>query len=83
MRQVPKAIRNNANVFSIYKYANAKMVLDDIYDEISNLLTEAQFQKLYEYATSGEGYDNFLFIDFSKKKQDIFRKGFKQFIQLK
>jgi len=83
MRQVPKAIRNNANVFSIYKYANAKMVLDDIYDEISNLLTEAQFQKLYEYATTGEGYDNFLFIDFTKKKPDIFRKGFKQFIQLK
>lgn len=83
MRQVPKAIRNNANVFAVYKYANAKMVVDDIYDEVSNLLTEAQFQKLYEYATDGEGFNRFLFIDFTKAKPDVFRKGFNTFIQLK
>jgi len=82
IRQVPKAIRNNANVYLIFKYANSKMVLDDFYPEVSNLLKEEEFENLYEHATEGDNRP-FLFADFTKDKEDYFRKGFDTYLRLK
>ena len=45
----------------MYKFANVKMVLDKIYQEVSNVLTESQFEELYKHAT--EGPYNALVID--------------------
>lgn len=73
----------NSNVIALYRYANIQMVLKDVYEEVSNLLTEQEFSRLYEYATGGEGFDRFLFMDFTKKPEDVFRKGFKTYLSLK
>jgi hypothetical protein len=82
IRQVPKAIRNNANVYLIFRYANSKMVLDDFYPEVSNVLKEDEFEALYEHATAGEDHP-FLFADFTKPKEDYFRKAFDTYIRIK
>lgn len=48
---VTKTIRLNSSVFHLGKFANKKIILNDLYEECSNVLTEEQFEKLYTYAT--------------------------------
>ncbi len=52
------------------------MVIDKIYEEVSNVLTESQFEELYKYATS-ELY-NALVIDNHPKvgRDKRFKKNF-------
>ena len=45
-RSIPNIIRNNIDIYVLYKFANVKMVLDKIYQEVSNVLTESQFEEL-------------------------------------
>jgi DNA-binding MarR family transcriptional regulator len=51
MKSVPKAIRTNCNVFLLGKFASKKVVLEDMYEEVSNVLTEEQFENLYDFST--------------------------------
>jgi hypothetical protein len=51
LKSVPRSIRMNASVFVLFKFANMR-VLDDLYEEISNLLTESEFVDLFKYATN-------------------------------
>lgn len=51
IKAVPKSIRLNVSVWILYKFANAKNVLVDIYPEISALMTEDQFLDAYALAT--------------------------------
>lgn len=51
-KSVPKAIRQNCNVFFLGKFASKRHILDDMYEEVSNVLTEEQFIELYDYAIS-------------------------------
>ena len=50
-RSIPNIIRNNIDVYALYKFANVKMVLEKIFEEVSNILTEEQFEELYKHAT--------------------------------
>ena len=50
-RSIPNIIRNNIDIYVLYKFANVKMVLEKIYEEVSNLLTETQFEELYKHPT--------------------------------
>jgi hypothetical protein len=50
-KSIPNIIRNNIDVYCLYKFANIKMVLEKIYEEVSNIITEEQFEELYKYAT--------------------------------
>lgn len=52
VKGVPKGIRLNVSLWVLYKFCNAKMILDDIYPEISALMTPQQFLDAYAYATS-------------------------------
>ena len=45
-------IRNNIDIWAIYKFSNIKMILDKVYDEVSNILTEPQFEEAYRHATN-------------------------------
>lgn len=81
IKQVPKTIRQNANVFVMFKYANAKNILDDLYPEISSHVSEDGFMKLYEHATDKP--HDFLMVDFTKPKELIFRKGFDTYLSVK
>lgn len=51
LKSIPKPIRLNTSVFILYRFANTKMILDDIYLEISGLMTPDEFLTAYEFAT--------------------------------
>jgi Trk K+ transport system NAD-binding subunit len=62
----------NCNVFFIGKFASKKVVLEDLYEEVSNVLTIEQFEELYDKATEDQ-YGS-LIIDCSHKEKR-FLKG--------
>lgn len=72
VKSVPKNIRLNCNVFFIGKFASKKVILEDMYEEVSNVLTEEQFTELYDYATS-ENYGSLIIDNSGKEKR--FLKG--------
>jgi len=80
IKSIPKTIRQNANVFLMFKYANKKNVIDDLYPEVSSHITEKQFGEMYEHATQEP--HNGLMIDFTKPKELVFRKGFDTYLSL-
>ena len=51
LKSVPKNIRLNCSVFFLGKFQNKKIVLEDIYEEISNVCKIEEFDELYTYAT--------------------------------
>lgn len=51
-KSIPNIIRINTDVFVLYRFANVKIVLEKIYAEVSNLLTEQEFEELYKHATA-------------------------------
>jgi hypothetical protein len=65
VKSIPKNIRLNCNVFFIGKFASKKVILEDLYEEVSNILTPEQFEELYDKATQ-EQYGA-LIIDSSHK----------------
>ena len=51
----------NASIFVLFRFVNTK-VLDDLYEEISNLMMESQFVELFKYATTADEHGS-LIID--------------------
>jgi hypothetical protein len=52
IRSVPKNIRLNCSVFQLATFKNKRMILEDIYEEISNVIGIDDFETLYDYATA-------------------------------
>ena len=52
IRSVPKNIRLNCSVFQLATFKNKKMILEDIYEEVSNVIDIEGFETLYDYATA-------------------------------
>jgi hypothetical protein len=52
LKSVPKNIRLNCSVFFLGKFANKRMILDDLYEEVSNMLKPEEFEELYSHATN-------------------------------
>ena len=68
--------RNNIDVYVLYKFANVKMVIEKIFEEVSSLLTEQQFEELYKHATS-EPYNALVIDNHPKTERDKrFKKNF-------
>ena len=76
--QIPKTIRLNSNLIVLFKFANKKMVLDDIYPTVSAYVTEEKLMELYEYATAEP--HNALVIDGTSSKI-IFKKNFDKLLE--
>jgi len=75
-KSIPNIIRNNIDLYVLYKFANVKMVLEKLYEEVSNLLTETQFEELYKHATS-EPHDALVIDTHPKTERDKrFKKNF-------
>jgi hypothetical protein len=51
IRAVPKNIRLNCSVFQLASFKNKKVILEDIYEEVSNVIGIDQFEQLYDFAT--------------------------------
>jgi hypothetical protein len=71
LRSIPKPIRLNCSVFFIGKFANKKMILNDLHEEVSNILTEDEFQEVYDKATE-ERYGS-LIIDCSGSNKKFYK----------
>ena len=52
IRAVPKNIRLNCSVFQLATFKNKKVILEDIYEEVSNVINIDEFEELYDHATS-------------------------------
>lgn len=65
--QIPPIIRNNIDIYVIFKSASYKEVLDKIYKELSGYLTYDDFKEAYEYATK-ENHDALIIINNSMDK---------------
>jgi hypothetical protein len=68
VKSVPKNIRANCNVFFIGKFASSKIVTQDMYEQVSNVLTEEQFEELYNHCVENNQYGS-LIIDCSHKNK--------------
>lgn len=79
VKSVPKNIRLNCNLFFIGKFASKKVVLEDMYEEVSNVLTDEQFAELYDYATA-ENYGSLIIDNSGKEKR--FLKGLESELKL-
>jgi len=51
IKAVPKNIRLNCSVFQLASFKNKKVILEDIYDEVSNVIGLDEFEELYDFAT--------------------------------
>lgn len=80
LKAIPKSIRTNTSLFILYRFANKKIVLDDLYEEVSGRLKPEEFEKIYDYATEGD--HDALTMDFTGDKDNTFRKNFDERIKV-
>ena len=67
LRSVPKGIRLNCNVIQLCKFQNQTIILNDLYEEVSNAVTQEDFYNLYMYCLATQ-YGS-LIIDMSDKEK--------------
>ena len=71
MKSVPKDIRLNCNLFYLGKFSNKKTIISDLYEEVSSVLTENQFENLYDKAINGNEHGA-LMIDLTGNKKRFY-----------
>ena len=81
LKSITKAIRTNVDIWVLFKFKSTKIILDDLYEEISGVLTPEEFLTYYEYATTQEN-DAFV-IDGKANKEDRFKLNFDTILRLK
>jgi hypothetical protein len=66
LKAVPKTIRINTSLFVLFKNQNARVVAEDIYEEISSTFSIDQFLAVFHFATSEQ--HGSLVLDFTDTK---------------
>lgn len=79
MKSVPKDIRLNCNVIYCSKFSNKKMILTDLYDEVSNVCSPEEFEEIYSYCVNSSSYGA-LIIDNSGSKKRFYKNMEKEII---
>jgi hypothetical protein len=79
MKSVPKDMRLNCNLFFLGKFSNKKAILDDLYEEVSSVLTEKQFENLYDKAINDNSHGA-LIIDLTGTKKSFYNNLEKELI---
>lgn len=51
-KSIPNIIRNNIDLWVLYRFANVEMVIEKCYNEVSAIINEKQFIELYKYAVN-------------------------------
>lgn len=72
MKNVNKSIRNNCNLFYLGKFSNKKTIIDDLHQEVSSVMTEKEFEALYDKAV-GDSPHGSLIIDLTSSKKRFFK----------
>jgi hypothetical protein len=68
IKAINKSIRANTDIWMLFKFRSMKIILEDLYTEISGLLSPEEFEVLFEYATAEP--HNFLCLDFKESKRE-------------
>lgn len=79
IKEVPKSMRLNMNLFYLAKFSNKKSILTDIYPEVSSVLTEIQFENLYDKAIN-DNQHGALIIDLTTSKKRFYNNLEKELI---
>jgi hypothetical protein len=80
LKAINKSIRLNTQVWMLFRFKSLKVLLEDIYPEVSNLLTEEEFITIYEKATLND--NDFLCIDEKDEKQNRFKRNLDVILKL-
>ena len=78
-KSVPKDIRLNCNLFYLGKFSNKKAILSDLYEEVSSVLTEKEFENLYDTAINSSDHGA-LMIDLTGNKKRFYNNLEKELI---
>ena len=81
LKKVSKCIRENTQIWFLFKTKSLKVLIDDIYELVSNILTEEQFLKLYETATIND--NDCLCIDEKDEKEHRFKNNLDVILKMK
>lgn len=73
LKAIPKSIRANASLFVIFRFGSQKMICEDLYEEVSGLMTLEQFCELYAFATNTPNSP--LIIDHSQPPEFRTKRG--------
>ena len=79
IKSVPKDMRLNCNLFYLGKFSNKKSILTDIYEEVSSVLTENEFENLYDKAIN-DNQHGALIIDLTGSKKRFYNNLEKELI---
>ena len=80
LKSITKAIRTNTDIWILFRFKSSKIILDDLYEEISGILTIEQFLELYNYATTED--NNALVIDGKSPKENMFKLNFDKILKI-
>jgi hypothetical protein len=83
LKSIPKIIRNNVDVWILFKCKNEKVLMDDLYPEISSLYTPEEFLTYYNYATSASDHDALVYDAKEPDKKDRMKLNFDVILRLK
>jgi len=79
MKSINKSVRNNCNLFYLAKFSNKKTILNDLYEEVSSVLTEKEFENLYDRAINSSEHGS-LIIDLTGNKKRFYNNLEKELI---
>ncbi len=69
-------IRANSDIWVLFKFASKERIIEQIYNEVSSLITIENFEALYEYATKDSKHDALVIDNHSRVNKDLmFRKN--------
>lgn len=79
IKSIPKDMRLNCNLFYLGKFSNKKAILNDLYEEVSSVLTENEFENLYDKAINDSSHGA-LIIDLTSSKKRFYNNLEKELI---
>ena len=79
IKSIPKDMRLNCNLFYLGKFSNKKAILNDLYEEVSSVMTEKEFEALYDKAVN-DNQHGALIIDLTGSKKRFYNNLEKELI---
>lgn len=80
---IPLIIRQQVEIWMIFKCKNEKVLMENIYPEISSLYTPEEFLTYYNYVISGSDHDALVYDGKEPDKKDRMKLNFDVILRLK
>ena len=82
-KSIPPVIRTNTDIWVLFKFASKERIIDQIYNEISSLLTIEDFEAFYDYATKDSKHDALIVDNHNRVNKDLmFRKNWNTVLKI-